>query len=110
VLNLSGQLGGNDVTLTVSGGTINDTGPNGELYSEFATFSGGTSVVRKLTAELGYVQISNNASLTITGSATWGPGYDWKMLGTDFTFKTAGTPTWSAGSLTIVNGGAWTFC
>jgi hypothetical protein len=109
VLNLSGQFDGTGVyatVLNVSGGTINDTGPAGELIATTVDFTGGTSVVRKLTTT--YFSQSSTSSLTITGSAT----YDsWTWSGTDFTFTTIGVPTWSAGSLTLVaNGGSWTFC
>jgi hypothetical protein len=113
VLNLSGQIGVDSATITVSGGTINDTGSAGELVGNSASFTGGTSVVRKLTLDTGSFAQSSTSSLTITGSATWGG--NWNMSGTTFTFTTPGVPTWSAGTLTIVppggsGGGSWTFC
>src|SRR5262249_54972318 len=112
-LNLSGQIDCGTGAITVSGGTINDTGSAGELKGNNASFTGGTSAIRKLTL-LGTYSQSSTASVTINSSATWGG--DWKMLGTSFTFKTSGVPTWSSGSLTIVPpgpsgaAGSWTFC
>ncbi len=110
VLNLSGQMGAGvetPVTITVSGGTINDTGSAGELVSGGdANVTGGTSVIRKLTLGGSFSQ-SSVSSVTITGSATWNSA--WTMSGTDFTFKTAGIPVWSAGALTIFGGDSWTF-
>lgn len=104
VLNLSGQIS-NIQTTTISGGVINDTGSAGELQSSTITFTGGTSTIRKLT--MGDFSQSSTSFVEITGSATWTG--DWTMSGTDFTFKTAGIPTWSAGSLTMLKGGSWTF-
>jgi hypothetical protein len=110
VLNLSGQIGGSGgnwvETLTVSGGIINDTGSAGEIIAAYATFTGGTSTIRKLTLAETFSQ-SSTSFVEITGSATWGG--DWTMSGTDFTFKTAGVPIWSAGTLTIYGGDSWTF-
>lgn len=111
-LNLSGQIDGSDTThFYVTGGNINDTGSAGELKGASASFTGGTSVVRKLTLADSFSQ-SSTSDLTITGSATWGG--NWTYSGTSFTFTTDGIPTWSSGSLTIVpagtGGGSWTFC
>jgi autotransporter-associated beta strand protein len=107
VLNLSGQLDAGTNDITVSGGTVNDTGAAGELKGEDVIFSGGNAVVRKITA-VDNVTIESSGFLVLTGSATWGA--DWDISGSSATFKTAGTPTWSAASVTIVNGGSWTFC
>jgi hypothetical protein len=110
-LNLSGSIGGYP-DITVSGGTINDTGSAGELTGLDASFTGGVSEIRNLTL-LGSFTQSSTSSLTIVEGATWTSPWTWS--GTSFTFTTAGIPTWSAGTLTVVpagsgSGGSWTFC
>ena len=65
-------------------------------------FTGGTSVIRKLTLTNNFSQ-SDTSFVKITESATWGGS--WTMSGIDFTFTTGGIPTWSAGSLTMTDGG-----
>lgn len=99
-LQLSGQLNGSGA-ISVTGGTINNTGPSGELKGTTGSFSGGTSTVKKLTLSSTMAQ-SGSSSLTFPagGSATWATS--WTDTGTSFTRVIQGSPTWSAGSLSIV--------
>lgn len=105
-LNLSGQFLCSS-TITVSGGTVANTGSAGELKTSgnsAITFSGGTSTVQKIT-EVGTsnIVVSGTGTLIIPpgGSATWTSGLFEMASGNTCSFVVRGRPVWSSGSLTV---------
>ena len=101
-LNLSGQINCTS-NIAVSVGTINDTGPLGELKGTGISFTSGTSTVRKLTLSSTFA-ISSTASLTIPagGSATWATS--WTNTGTTYSLKFGGAAKYLNNSLTVASG------
>jgi filamentous hemagglutinin len=71
LLKLSGQVN-NSGAISVTGGSISNTGGSGELKGTTGSFSGGTSVVEKLTLS-STLALSSTGSLTIdnNGSASY---------------------------------------
>ncbi len=98
VLNLAGQINGSGA-LSVTGGTINDTGAAGELKGTTASFSGGTSSIRKMTLSSTFA-ISSTANLTLNpGTFTYVTS--WTETGTTKVFAVNGTLSEAAGVKTV---------
>ncbi len=107
ILNLSGQLNGSGA-ISVTGGTIIDSGAAGELKGTTASFSGGTSTIRKMTLSSTFA-ISSTANLTLNpGTFTYVTS--WTETGTTKTFAINGTLSETGGVKTVTAaGGSFTF-
>ncbi len=97
-LNLSGQLNGSGA-ISVTGGTITDSGASGELKGTTASFSGGTSAIRKMT-------LSSTFAMSATANLTLNPGTyvyvtSWTQTGTTHTLTYNGTAQHLNGTLTV---------
>ncbi len=97
-LNLSGQLNGSGA-ISVTGGTITDAGASGELKGTTASFSGGTSTIRKMTLSSTFA-ISSTANLTLN-PGTYTYVTSWTETGTTKTFSINGTLAESGGVKTV---------
>lgn len=116
-LNLSGQFLCSS-TITVSGGTVANTGSSGELKTtgnSLITFSGGTSTCMKVTeAGTSNIVVSGTGSLTIPalGMISWTSGL-FEVTGSTAFFSTGGAVTGTNSTLTVGTssggGGDFTF-
>jgi hypothetical protein len=112
-LDLSGQFKCSS-TITVSAGTVNNTGASGELKTtgnSAITFSGGTSTVMKITeGGTSNIVVSGTGSLTIPagGSMSWTTGL-FEVSGATALFTTGGPVLGTDSTLTVGAGGSFTF-
>ncbi len=116
-LNLSGQFLCS-TTITVSGGTVANTGASGELKTtgnSAITFSGGTSSPMKITstnASGPNIIVSGTGTLSMPASSSinWTGVGIFEVSGATAIFTTAGPITGTANTLTIgAAGGSFTF-
>ncbi len=115
VMNLSGQINASS-TITLSGGTTNDSGAAGEYKGTNFSCTNGTHTLRKLTLSSTFAQSGGSITVPALGTITWGTASTWTWTPNTFVFTTGGIPTWTGSSLVVAaaivssNGGSWLSC